>query len=157
MQYLLSMGHILPPVRAQLISRVSDLSVFKGLETATYMKAIAHICKLSSIVQFQEDQYTSVDSVEAEGWLWTHRMEATSWNLVRTRWSLRRYCEYPMLLILVCSNLILILRQGHRKNTVQAMAVVKLYLSGQVRYTLWKINFHQYTKYPVSTLYTNNP
>ena len=67
MQYLLSMGHILPPVRAQLISRVSDLSVLKGLETATYMKAIAHICKLSSIVQFQEDQYTSVDSVEAEG------------------------------------------------------------------------------------------
>ena len=79
-------------------------------------------------------------------------MEAASWNLVRTRWSLRRYCEYSTLLILVCSNLILILRQGHRKNTVQAMAVVKLYLSGQVRYTLWKIKFHQCTRYPVSTL-----
>ena len=134
MQCLLSMGHILPPVRAQLISPVSDL---KGLAKATY-ESYWPTCKLSSIVQFQEDQYTTKDRVpvDAEEWLWTHRMEAASWNLVRTRWSLRRYCEYPTLAILGCTNLILIYRQGHRKNTVQAMAVVKLYLSGQARHTL---------------------
>ena len=36
------------------------------------------------------------------------------------------------------SNSVLVCRQGHRKNTVQAMAVVKLYLSAQVIYVFQK-------------------
>ena len=84
------MGHILPPAKHSW-SPQSVLSVISRNLKGQHM--------IYSCCQFH---FCTV-SVDAEEWLWTHRMEAASWKLVRTRWFLRRYCEYPTFAVLVCN------------------------------------------------------